>query len=130
MHNINSLNLLVIEDEEFVFEAVVTMASRLNHHIFRAHDADAAVEAMNAWGPHLQAVLLNWSLPFDLCGAELVDSIHKVDPKMPVVILSSMPAEEVRARLSKGSPAIVLQKPFLPYELESTIRAARPKIMA
>lgn len=122
-HN-NSLNLLVIEDEEFVFEAVATMASRLHHRIFRAHDAEAAVVAMNAWGAHIQAVLLNWSLPFTLCGGELVDSIHKINPRMPIVILSVMPAEEVRVRLPKGSPAIILQKPFLHFELESTIRTA------
>lgn len=127
MNLIPCVNLLVIEDEQSLLEAVLSAATRLGHRVQRVRDGEEAVVAMNAWGKTIQAVLLDWSLTCTLFGGALIEALYKIDPLVPIVVLTDRPEVEVRRGIKKGPHVVVLQKPFLPFELLTAIQNARPK---
>lgn len=116
-----------MEDDDFVLEAVAIMATRLGHRVLRAHDCEQAVILMNAWHQYIQTIVLDWSLPCTIIGGQLVETFHKIDPEVPVIVMSGFPEKMVRASLPKDSEVQFLQKPFLVHELENAIRTAQSK---
>lgn len=128
--NLNQhVNLLVIEDEQSLLEAVISSATRLGHRVLRVRDGEEACIAMNAHGKSLQVVLLDWSLTCRLVGGELVSAIHKIDPNIPIIILSDWPEEVVMEQIPPGPRVVFMKKPSLDFQLSTAIVNARPKVL-
>lgn len=117
---------LVVEDEEFVLQAVTDAAQKLGHHVLRARDAEEAAIALNAWGQYVHAILIDWSLPLTFIGGGLVETLTEIDERIPIVIITGYSEDVVRLSLPPRKGLYFLKKPFFLHELEAMLRQLRP----
>ena len=115
-------NILIVEDDSHVLDAVSLMVERLGHHLLRARDGEEAMIMLNAFSPRIQLVLLDWRLPHVLTGRPLIDAMRFVDDRIPIVVMSGFPEEEIRQHLHGLPPVRFLPKPFFPAELARVVK--------
>jgi len=68
-------------------------------------------------------VVLDMSLP-DQSGLEVLRSIHRTHPRLPVIVLSAHPEEQFAVRTLKAGASGYLNKESAPEELVKAIRVA------
>lgn len=86
-----------------------------------ASSGEQALELVQANNPSV--VVLDMSLP-DQSGLEVLRSIHRSHPKLPVVVLSAHPEEQFAVRTLKAGASGYLNKESAPEELVKAIRSA------
>ena len=132
------MSVLIVEDDELT---ATFLADNLEADGFRTATAASAAEgwrALEVRGPDL--LVLDLMLGEGMSGLELLDRIRhsdglasRVDPEMPVIVLTGRAAESDRVRgFARGADDYVL-KPFLYGELlgriNAVLRRARARTM-
>jgi len=114
-------DVLVVDDEEVVCEAVARVLSEAGYRVAAASSAAAAVSS-----PALatcRLVLLDLMLP-DRSGLSLLETLRRLDPRRPVVVITGYGTADSLARALERGAAGVLPKPFDAEELLRTVRTA------
>src|SRR4051794_5260452 len=114
--------ILVVDAEPLVGALIAAILRRDGFHALTAHNGVDALRLFQEHRAELRLVLTDLYLP-QLDGPTMIHALHRLDPALPVVVVSSYPVAE---RLNGHYPAIrgVLPKPFQPGELVATVLRA------
>jgi CheY-like chemotaxis protein len=115
-----SKKILVVDDDVEMTMMVQEILSQKDYEVFLAHNGLAAIEKSNHEMPDL--ILLDIRMPI-LSGFWFCDAFKK-RPKsknIPVVIVSSLSAEEDIQKAYQMGASAYLKKPFRPEELITVV---------
>ncbi|WP_020561196.1 ATP-binding protein [Thiofilum flexile] len=111
MPNFTGYCLLVVEDDPLVLEVVKAQLMDMNIQVITAPEADTALALFHSH-PHIDAALLDITLPGKLNGRALASLLEAERPYFKVAFMSGYTENAIihNARLDEG--VILLQKPF------------------
>jgi DNA-binding NtrC family response regulator len=113
--------VLLVDDEVMITDSVSAMLEGMGLKVLIAHDGRQAVEVFQRERAGINLVLMDLTMPH-LDGLEAAQLIHRLDPRMPV-ILSSGYSEHESIQGGTGEQAVgFLQKP---YSLQALYEALR-----
>lgn len=116
-----SYSVLVVEDNP---DIAVSLQDLLAHDGYTVHTADTCAGALaELRARRFNAVLLDLTLP-DGDGLDVLATVHRSDPQLPVIIVTASTAtEKTVGSLTRGAFAY-LTKPYHREELRQTLRRA------
>jgi DNA-binding response OmpR family regulator len=114
--------ILVVEAEPIVVKFIATILRLEGYRVLVARDG---VEASGLFHEHAAklALMIVAMITPRLTGAEFIASLPTLEPRIPVVFMTSLGDYEVQHTLQDKSRFFVLMKPFRAAALRATIRA-------
>ena len=103
--------ILVVEDEETVRRTVERILIVLGFDVVLACDGRDGVEKFTQDPRRFKLVLLDLTMP-KLDGSQVFGEIRRIDPMIPVILMSGYSEQEATARFSGRGLAGFIQKPF------------------
>ena len=103
--------ILVVEDEETVRHTVERILIVLGFDVVLACDGRDGVEKFTQDPRRFKLVLLDLTMP-KLDGSQVFGEIRRIDPMIPVILMSGYSEQEATARFSGRGLAGFIQKPF------------------
>jgi DNA-binding NtrC family response regulator len=124
---------ILLVDDEAVFRRSLAARLRLRGYaVLEAGDGEEAL-ALIRQDQAIELVIVDSRMP-GLSGAQTVAELARLRPGMPVVALTGVQSEEVRARLGRDAVFAVLEKPCeferLLEILDAALRGNEPKLPA
>lgn len=115
--------ILVIDDELGYREM---MQMDLGDQGFRVLSAEGGAQALELLkGEKVDLVLTDMKMPH-MDGLDTILAIKKLDPGIPIVLMTGFAMEDRVRRALELAPTACLKKPFMIEELASVIHAALP----
>ena len=115
--------ILIIEDDKFLRELIVSKLTKENYRVFEAADGEEGVKKIREEKPDL--ILLDLILP-GIDGFEVLSQM-KSDPavsSIPVIILSNLgQKEDVERGLTLGATDYMIKAHFSPGEIIAKIKS-------
>ena len=113
--------ILVVDDDEAVLEACVSILEYLRYTPLRAPTGGEAVEIFREQAGEIDLVILDMILP-DMGGGDVYDAIKEIDPQAKVLLASGYSLEGQAERILKRGCDDFIQKPFTIEQLSHKIR--------
>jgi PAS domain S-box-containing protein len=112
--------LLVIDDEELVIYALVSLLEELGHEVFQAASAQKALELLKK--EQFDLVFIDLAMP-DLDGIATAQKIKAIQPSLKIVLMSGYSPDKVLERI-KGTNFIdaSMSKPFRLDEVQGVVK--------
>lgn len=104
-------DILVVDDEKDIRELVADILKDEGHNTRIAWDSDSAFSEINANPPAL-VILDIWLKGSKLDGIDILKSIHRDNPDIPVVIISGHGNVEIAVAAIKQGAYDFIEKPF------------------
>lgn len=122
--NGGSESVLVVEDNQLVKDAIVTILKKLGYDVISAVDGHEAMDQLQDSGFMPDLLLTDIMLPGSLNGREVSEEVLALHPECRIVYMSGYSADTLSDRnlLPRGSER--LSKPFSSSVLADTIRKA------
>lgn len=118
------MKILVCEDDPVMMLVLTSMLRKLQYEVISSHDGPEALSLIESELPDM--VITDMMLP-NISGAEIISYIKDFTrKKIPVILLSSMPAQAFKNNDNYFGADGYLMKPAFPDELKSTIEKLRP----
>jgi CheY-like chemotaxis protein len=114
--------VLVVDDEPDVLELTEEMLRRTGFAVLGAQEGREGVETFRKHARDIEVVLLDLTMP-GISGEEVLSEIHRLQPGLPVVLMSGY-SEELAVSRFEGRIAGFLHKPFTQEQLAEVLRAA------
>ena len=114
-------DVLVIDDEPVVREAVRRVLEAEGLRVAVAGDGASGLQ--HAAVAFCRLVICDLMLP-DVSGAEVLRTLHRVRPDLPVVLITGFATPDHAARAQEAGAADFLAKPFEAAELLEVVRRA------
>jgi DNA-binding NarL/FixJ family response regulator len=116
--------ILIIEDHAIVRVGIIRLLHDLLALPLSVDEAASGAEALEAIGAaHYDLALLDLSLP-GRNGLDLLKQLRRLEPRLPVVVLSAYPDEQYAVRALRGGAAGYLNKGSAPEELKNAAEKA------
>lgn len=112
--------ILVADDEETVRDVAREMLEDHGLRVMVARDGKEALDLFSQHANEIDAVLLDLTMPV-MNGQEVLEYIHALRPKTPVILSSGYTEKDISDRFRGFHPTAFIQKPYLPDELEETV---------
>jgi CheY-like chemotaxis protein len=112
-------NILIVEDEDIMREALVDYFSDEGHNVDTAHDGDKALEKLNF--EDYKVMIIDLRLP-GRDGLSVLDEVRVKNPNAKVIIITAYPSVETEKEAMNRGAIEYLQKPFELNYLETLIR--------
>ena len=109
---------LVVDDEQGVREFIVRFLARCDWRGAAVDSGEGALEKLET--EHFDLILLDLVMP-GMSGAETFRGIRKVDPDVPVVIITAYPDSNLMAQALQVGPFAVMKKPLTLSELRQVL---------
>ncbi len=124
-------HILLVDDDMVVRNTAEATMRMFGYRVTAVEDGERAIELVRTSSDALDLVVLDLRMP-KLSGAETFARMHKLAPRLPVLIWSGYGAEdEVRRLVSQGAAGFV-QKPYavggLSRTLAALMMAKRPRV--
>ena len=103
--------ILVVDDEEPVRAVAKTMLEKFGFDVVVAADGREGINRFREYRHDIVVALLDVAMP-RMNGEETLEGIHRVDPSLPVVLMSGFAEDDIVRRFHGHSVAGFLQKPF------------------
>jgi CheY-like chemotaxis protein len=103
--------VLVVEDEDPLRQAVVTMLRRNGFEVIEAANGTTAIDLLQAKDAKIDVMLLDMTIP-GVSSREVALEAVKIRPDVKVVLTSAYSEDMVRANMSKASVPGFIRKPF------------------
>lgn len=113
--------ILVVDDKQMMRDSVTTTLLRAQLHAVAAETGEAALESIRKHRP--SAVLTDLKMP-GMDGIELLERIGKIDPDLPVVLMTAYATVDTAITALKLGAFDYIQKPFEGDELVVTMKRA------
>jgi len=113
--------VLLVDDEEPVRDAASRFLKRLGYSVIEAVDGVEGFERFMSNRGLLRAVIMDLTMP-GLDGGHLCAEIRKVDPAVPILLMSGYSRSEVMHRVEPGLNLPFMQKPFRFPEFRDRMR--------
>ncbi|GFO66874.1 DNA-binding response regulator [Geomonas limicola] len=118
--------ILIVEDHAIVRLGIIRLLQDLLPKPVAIEEAASGAEALERIAAHpFDMVLLDLSLP-GRNGLDLLKQLHRLNPKLPVLVLSMYPEEHYAVRALRGGAAGYLNKGSAAEELQ----AAAEKVLS
>ena len=113
--------IMVVDDENSIAQLVQDILSNLGYAIVTHTDSAEALEEFSVHPDMYDLVVTDQTMPY-MTGIQLAEELIRIRPDIPIIIMSGF-SELLTSEKSKelGIRAF-LTKPFLSYDLSSTIR--------
>lgn len=108
--------VLVVDDEDLVRSVTGAMLRGMGYEVLQAKDGEEGLDVFRKGRGKIQAVLLDMAMPRKT-GVEVFHEIHRLNPDIPVVLMSGYNEQETAKKFSTAQPAAILTKPFRPEDL-------------
>jgi CheY-like chemotaxis protein len=108
--------VLLVDDEEALVHLGEEMLAELGYEPVGFSSSAAALEAFRAEPGRFQAVLSDESMP-GMTGSELVAEIRRLDPTIPIVLMSGYVSGALTGRAREAGVAEVLAKPLVSRDI-------------
>ena len=118
--NVGEHRILIVEDEPVVAETISLILSSAGYQPFVAHSAEAALESLGDWVPHL--AILDVMLP-KMNGIDLAMALKEHFPDCRILLISGQPSVDglLQASREQGHDFEILAKPVYPTEMLEAI---------
>jgi CheY-like chemotaxis protein len=103
--------VLVVDDEENVRRTARAMLEASGLEVVTAADGAEAVESFRTSATRFDAVLLDLTMP-RMSGEKTFHELRRIDPGVPVLLMSGFDEQEAVARLEGRGLAGFIQKPY------------------
>jgi CheY-like chemotaxis protein len=118
--------ILAIDDHEVILDLVSAMGQSMGFRVDTASSGEAGIKMCQT--ESYDIVLTDLAMP-DLSGLEVAESVHRMNPDIPIVLITGWDAKIDRSRLSELGIREVLHKPFRIEQLTELIESlARPSV--
>jgi CheY-like chemotaxis protein len=112
--------ILLVDDDEILIEVIREILETVDYQVLTAFNGREALEIYEAWKGNIDLVMMDMIMP-GMAGAETFAELKKIDPDVPVIIISGYSLrDEVNELLAQGCKGF-LQKPFLIPEMFKAI---------
>ena len=111
--------ILIVEDDDFVRESMVSSLEALGHQVTQAADGAAGLRALEAAAPEL--LITDYLMP-GITGAELMERARALYPELPMIIATGY--ADMKAIEQALGDGLVLRKPFQLAELALSVERA------
>lgn len=113
--------ILIIDDEIELTNIIAEVLSFSGYQTLVCNNGLDGVEMFKKSHAHLTAVLLDLTMP-DLAGTEVMTRLRRVNPNIPIIIMTGFSQSEISRRLKElEEPAAYLLKPVPLDKLLSTV---------
>ena len=112
-------NMLVVEDEDIMREALSDYFSEVGHKVDTANNGDKALESFNL--EDYNVMIVDLKLP-GRDGLSVLKDIRAKNPKAKVIIITAYPSIETAKEAIRGGATDYLPKPFELDYLETIVR--------
>ena len=110
--------VLVVDDEKAIRETVQMFLESENFRVSTAENGKDALDLTRRETPNL--VLLDLSMP-DMSGVAVLKERHRMDPDLPVVIVTAYPDSDMMHQAMQFPPVMLLPKPVTKAALMRTV---------
>jgi len=107
--------ILVIDDEETIRHLFRETLEAGNYHVITAADGAEALELVRSWSFDL--IFTDLKMP-GMNGAETFRQIRRINPSVPVVIITGYPTSDLMDQALEHGPIGVMKKPFNGLDIE------------
>jgi two-component system cell cycle sensor histidine kinase/response regulator CckA len=114
--------ILLVDDEESIRIIGSSILKALGFSVITAKNGREALEIYRAQGSAINLVLMDLQMPV-MGGLEAYRILREIDPAIPVVICSGCSSEEIQEDVNDDEYAAVIQKPYIPEQLRTTLAA-------
>ena len=118
--------VLVVDDEEVVRTVTARILRALGYSVVMAADGLDGVAAFKAKTEPIHVVLMDLTMP-KLDGVRAFEELRRLDPQLPVILMSGYNEQDAVARFSGSGLAGFLQKPFTAEALSAKLARALRK---
>lgn len=112
--------VLVIDDDELIRATTRTMLSDLGYEVFEASNGVEGMKVLEELPNQIDLALVDMVMPV-MNGREVINEIHKLDNRIPIVVSSGFSKEGEWAELKACGAVAFLRKPFRRAELARAI---------
>jgi two-component system cell cycle sensor histidine kinase/response regulator CckA len=113
--------ILVADDEEDVRSLAVNVLESAGYTVEVARDGSEAIERLRTMRDSVRLILLDLTMPI-LGGAEAAAELRRLQPDVPIVVMSGYGDIEVMQHFGEVTIDDFLAKPFTPDELAGKIK--------
>jgi PAS domain S-box-containing protein len=113
--------VLVVDDEPSVQQVAVHLLEGMGFTTLTAADGVEAVALARKHSDRLRLVLLDLIMPRK-DGVETLGELHRLNPAVPVILMSGFTGNLGLERFEQAKPAALLAKPFSPETLQARLR--------
>lgn len=114
--------ILVIDDEAIVREAVTDILESIDINVLSAADGYAGLALFQTHHQAIHGILLDMKMP-GLSGPETLRQLRRINAHVPIILSSGYSEEETKKAIADQEPAIFLPKPYNFDELIATVVA-------
>jgi CheY-like chemotaxis protein len=115
--------ILLVEDDPFVVRLLKTVLDREGFAVVATNNGEQALEIFRRHALELTLMIVDIETP-TISGVEFVENLPTLDPRIPVVFMSTQCERVLPSLAQKGYP--LLYKPFTPSKLVESVQAAFP----
>ena len=115
--------ILIADDEPEMFDLIVEyLVDELSGLSFVPYQATTGGECIDLLTKHKPDVMLiDFYMP-EPHGIDLLEKIRKVNPAVPVIIMSALPPKEIKQDLLRFENIKTILKPFSPADIGKMVR--------
>jgi PAS domain S-box-containing protein len=114
-------NILIVEDEDPLRQAVTKMLRQTGFAVFEVADGFSAIDLLRVNGGKIDLILLDMTIP-GASSAEVIAEAAKVRPDIRVVLTSAYSQEMIARAMKDPQIRGFIRKPFQLGNLERTLR--------
>jgi len=103
--------ILLVEDETFIAELLVSWFGRLGARTLWANSGQEGIRLLDANRAQVCVVIADFKLP-DMDGTDMCIKLRALKPNLPVLLSSGRYQREAEELLSRSGPTRFLQKPY------------------
>ncbi len=113
--------VLLVDDEDDVRSVIRDILEFSGFEVTEACSGREALKVCTERAEPFRLVLMDVTMP-DMNGVETFDELHRLYPRLPILLMSGYSKEEAAGRFGEASGSDFLQKPFLSRQLEDKLR--------
>jgi PAS domain S-box-containing protein len=121
--------VLLVEDQDTVRNMAESMLKHMGYQVLAASCGAEAVELFSENPDRVSFVITDLTMPV-MNGWETLTALRKIQPHIPVVLVSGHDEARVMAENYSKQPHVFLHKPYLKGDMEAAIEAALKKTVS
>ncbi|MDH5203757.1 MAG: response regulator [Nitrospirota bacterium] len=118
--------ILVVDDDPYILESVSSLLNEHDYYVIACENPKFAIDILKE--DNIDIVFTDIKMP-EMTGIELLDKIHNVNPKIPVVLMTAFAEVDIAVDAIKKGVFDFITKPlkheYLVYTVEKAIKYKR-----
>jgi two-component system, cell cycle sensor histidine kinase and response regulator CckA len=115
--------ILVVEDEDYLRQAIVRMLQKNGFEALAVGDGTAAVDVLRADGARIDLILLDLTIP-GISSRDVIVEAANVKANIKVILMSAYSQEAIARAMSYPHVRTFIRKPFQLADLVKTLRSS------